>query len=111
MIDKDKIIKIIENDNNYNSRGKYASDFVNDEMSFIDMYHYTTNLGRLLAFSGKEMTLMSGPFLTTVKIVASDDQQLLLKSVAIDSDGYTITEFWLINVPRLTGDVVWKYMD
>lgn len=111
MFSREEIIEIVENDNNFNYNGRYAKDFRNNEMVMCYEYQHMTKLGRMITFSGKEMTLKIGSSDITVTVVADDDQQLLLKEVSV-GDGYTITEFWLVNKDkRLTADKVWEYID
>ena len=111
MLNKDFIIKTIESDNDFNDRGRYCRDFMDDDHLIIHEYQHDRKLGRLLAFSGNEMTWKLGSFTTIVTIVADDHQQLLLKEIAIDDGGkIIIIEFWLVDKARLTADKVWDYI-
>ena len=110
MFDRNEIIRIIENDSNFNNRGRYSRDLQNDEMILCCEYPRIRKLERLLAFSGKEMSWEVSDFVMTITIIADDGQQMLLKELSTDEE-YVLVEFWRVNKLRLTAEKVWEYID
>ena len=96
MLSKEKIIEVIKKDSNYNGHGRFRRDFMDEEMLLIHEYQHASKLGRLLTFSGKEMTWTLGSSPIKVTIVADDGRQLLVKEITL-YDGTTIVEWWLVD--------------
>ena len=110
MLDKETVIRAIENDNDYNECGEYYAEFMNGKPDMRYEYAYSELLKEALASPTKEADHFARLTDTTVKVMIDDDTYLLVKERLSDWNG-SRTQFWLVDKVSLVGDIIWENDD
>ena len=107
MLDKETVIRAIENDNDYNECGEYYAEFMNGKPDMRYEYAYSELLKEALASPTKETSYEARLTTTTIKVAADNGSQLLVKEHYSCHSG-SRTQWWVFDKSSLKGDVIWE---
>ena len=110
MLDKEKIIKIIESDIDFIKYGEYSKDFMEGELNMDNECSYPSLLEEALADPARETSRIARMYVETVEVVVDDDDQLLVKESCSGYSGNEV-QWWLLDKDTLKGCLIWEYSD